>query len=124
MNKISRTFLFGTFALAVFPMIQAAAQEPDIKILLSAERSSFISGKARDILCRKLGNTNLTIDKIRAMTHTPQIARLCHLYQFFSKAENGEPFTQQEFKDGSFREWLSTHPEIFRMLSQSCTSTP
>ncbi len=58
------------------------------------------------------------------MAHTPQIAWLCHLYQFFSKAENGEPFTQQELKDELFREWLSTHPEIFRMLSQSCTSTP
>ncbi len=59
MNKISRIFLFGTFALAVFPMIQAAAQEPDIKILLSAERSSFISGKEPGIFCAENWETRI-----------------------------------------------------------------
>lgn len=53
------------------------------------------------------------------MAHAPQVALLCHLYQFFSAAENGEPFTQHELKDESFRKWLSTHPEVFRMLALS-----
>ena len=116
MNHLFRILLLGALPLAAFPVIQASAQEPDIQTLLSAERSSFISGKARDILCRKLGTANLDTDKIRAMAHAPQVALLCHLYQFFSAAENGEPFTQHELKDESFRKWLSTHPEVFRML--------
>ena len=111
MNNIFRILLLGSLPLAAFPVIQASAQEPDIQTLLSAERSSFISGKARDILCRKLGTANLDTDKIRAMAHAPQVALLCHLYQFFSAAENGEPFTQHELKDESFRKWLSTHPD-------------
>ena len=119
MNNIFRILLLGALPLAAFPVIQASAQEPDIQTLLSAERSSFISGKARDILCRKLGTANLDTDKIRAMAHAPQVALLCHLYQFFSTAENGEPFTQHELKDGAFRKWLSTHPEVFRMLALS-----
>ena len=119
MNNIFRILLLGALPLAAFPVIQASAQEPDIQTLLSAERSSFISGKARDILCRKLGTANLDTDKIRAMAHAPQVALLCHLYQFFSAAENGEPFTQHELKDESFRKWLSTHPEVFRMLALS-----
>ena len=105
MNNIFRILLLGALPLAAFPVIQASAQEPDIQTLLSAERSSFISGKARDILCRKLGTANLDTDKIRAMAHAPQVALLCHLYQFFSTAENGEPFTQHELKDGAFRKW-------------------
>lgn len=88
MNNIFRILLLGALPLAAFPVIQASAQEPDIQTLLSAERSSFISGKARDILCRKLGTANLDTDKIRAMAHAPQVALLCHLYQFFSTAEN------------------------------------
>lgn len=119
MNHLFRILLLGALPLAAFPVIQASAQEPDIQTLLSAERSSFISGKARDILCRKLGTANLDTDKIRAMAHAPQVALLCHLYQFFSAAENGEPFTQHELKDESFRKWLSTHPEVFRMLALS-----
>ena len=119
MNHLFRILLLGALPLAAFPVIQASAQEPDIQTLLSAERSSFISGKARDILCRKLGTANLDTDKIRAMAHAPQVALLCHLYQFFSTAENGEPFTQHELKDESFRKWLSTHPEVFRMLALS-----
>ena len=119
MNNIFRILLLGALPLAAFPVIQASAQEPDIQTLLSAERSSFISGKARDILCRKLGTANLDTDKIRAMAYAPQVALLCHLYQFFSTAENGEPFTQHELKDESFRKWLSTHPEVFRMLALS-----
>lgn len=87
MNNIFRILLLGALPLAAFPVIQASAQEPDIQTLLSAERSSFISGKARDILCRKLGTANLDTDKIRAMAHAPQVALLCHLYQFFSTAE-------------------------------------
>ena len=52
MNNIFRILLLGALPLAAFPVIQASAQEPDIQTLLSAERSSFISGKARDILCK------------------------------------------------------------------------
>ena len=122
MHNIFRILLLGALPLAAFPVIQASAQEPDIQTLLSGERSSFISGKARNILCRKLGTANLDTDKIRAMAHAPQVALLCHLYQFFSAAENGEPFTQHELKDESFRKWLSTHPEVFRMLALSGTA--
>lgn len=71
MNNIFRILLLGALPLAAFPVIQASAQEPDIQTLLSAERSSFISGKARDILCRKLGTANLDTDKIRAMAYAP-----------------------------------------------------
>lgn len=87
MHNIFRILLLGALPLAAFPVIQASAQEPDIQTLLSGERSSFISGKARNILCRKLGTANLDTDKIRAMAHAPQVALLCHLYQFFSAAE-------------------------------------
>ncbi len=91
----------------------------DIQLLLSAERSSFIANKAKEALRSQLDSDPLTIGKIQKLVQSPQIVQLCCVHQFFNTAEDGKPFTQEELKDQIFRKWLSTHPEVFKMLAQS-----
>lgn len=111
--------LLGALPLAAFPVIQASAQEPDIQTLLSAERSSFISGKA-GIFCA--GNWEpQTLTRIKSGPWRTPRKSPCYATctNFSAPRKTGEPFTQHELKDESFRKWLSTHPEVFRMLALS-----
>ncbi len=118
MKGVFWIFFFGAVTLTESPAIQISSQS-DGSALLSAERSSFIAGNARKTLRNRLDASTLTVDRIHELIQSPQIARLCYLYQFFSNVEDGKPFTQEEFRDKSFREWLSSHPEVFKMLAHS-----
>ena len=118
MKNILWIFLFSILMLPESPAALASSGS-DIQTLLSEGRSSFIAGKAREALRNRLDSGPLTIEKIRELIHSPQVASLCYLHQFFNTAEDGKPFTQEELKDQIFREWLSSHPGVFKMLAQS-----
>lgn len=118
MKNILWIFLFSILMLPESPAALASSGS-DIQTLLSEGRSSFIAGKAREVMRSRLDSGPLTIEKIRDLIHSPQVASLCYLHQFFNTAEDGKPFTQEELKDQVFREWLSSHPEVFKMLAQS-----
>lgn len=112
------TFFLGALMLMESSAIQISS-ESNGGALLSEERSSFIAGNAQKTLRNRLDAGPLTVDKIHELVRSQQIAQLCHLHQFFSNVEGGKPFTQEELRDKSFREWLSFHPEVFKMLAHS-----
>lgn len=111
-------FFFGAITLTESSAIRISS-ESDGSALLSAERSSFIAGNAQKALRNRLDAGPLTVGKIHELIQSQQIAQLCYLHQFFSNVEDGKPFTQGELRDKSFREWLSSHPEVFKMLAHS-----
>lgn len=115
--------VFWFLIICMFVLVEGnfvtAASELNIQPFLSVERSSFISDKTRDTLRSRLDTGRLTRDKILEMIKSPQVAQLCYLHKFFSTAESGKPFTQNELRDTSFKEWISEHSEVFKMLAHS-----
>lgn len=118
MKNAFRTFLFCVVVLAKILSIQASSGS-DIQALLSAERSSAISGEAQNVLRSQLDFGPLTVEKIHEMIQSPQVKQLCYLRQFFNNAGSEKPYTQTELRDKKFTAWLAQHPEIFRMLADS-----
>lgn len=119
MKLILQFLLFCAIFLAGLPATHASSFEQDIRVLLALERSSAISGRARDILRSRIDLGTLTVDKIYDLIQSPQTVQWCYVEQFFSAAGSEKPYTQAELRDKEFTTWLSQHPEIFKMLANS-----